>query len=177
MCSSPRPSDSARHSDGLGELPIFCPECAKREFAPDARTCGEPSFDFGPWLGTVRRRGSKYQGRDGCGPIVCDFGRSRRVWIELEHRSARWLHAPRLRLRRVRRLCGATGDLVTRRGATIYEVRSAGRLISRQEASTAQEAVLQYVRSLGCRDNEIMRVAADTVAWRGAVFSAVSVSE
>ena len=61
---------------------------------------------------------------------------------------------------------------VRRRGAVSYEVRSGGRLISLQEASTAQEAVLQYVRSLGCRQDEIRRVAPDTVAWRGAVYSA-----
>jgi hypothetical protein len=60
----------------------------------------------------------------------------------------------------------------TRRRATSYEVRSGGRLISLQEASTGQEAVLQYVRSLGCRQDEIRRVAPDTVAWRGAVYSA-----
>ena len=60
----------------------------------------------------------------------------------------------------------------TRRRATSYEVRSGGRLVSLQEASTAQEAVLQYVRSLGCRQEEIRRVAPDTVAWRGAVYSA-----
>jgi hypothetical protein len=61
---------------------------------------------------------------------------------------------------------------VTRRGAASYEVRSGGRLISLQEASTAQEAVLQYVCSLGCRQDEIRRLAPDTVAWRGAVYSA-----
>jgi hypothetical protein len=66
--------------------------------------------------------------------------------------------------------------VVTRRGATSYEVRSGGRLISLQEASTAQEAVFQYVRSLGCRQDEIRRVAPDTVAWRGAVFSAALAS-
>lgn len=61
---------------------------------------------------------------------------------------------------------------VARRGAVRYEVRSGGRLISLQEASTAGEAVLQYVRSLGCRQDEIRRLAPDTVAWRGAVYSA-----
>jgi len=61
---------------------------------------------------------------------------------------------------------------VTRRGAASYEIRSGGRLISLQEASTAQEAVFQYVRSLGCRQDEIRRLAPDTVAWRGAIYSA-----
>ena len=67
---------------------------------------------------------------------------------------------------------GSNERAVTRRGAASYEVRSGGRLISLQEASTAQEAVLQYVRSLGCRQDEIRRLAPDTVAWRGAVYSA-----
>ena len=66
---------------------------------------------------------------------------------------------------------------VTRRRATSYEIRSGGRLVSLQEASTAQEAALQYVRSLGCRQDEIRRVAPDTVAWRGAVYSALPSSD
>ncbi len=57
---------------------------------------------------------------------------------------------------------------------TSYEIRSAGRPISLQNASSAQEAVFDYVRSLGCRDDEIRRIAADAVAWRGAVFNAVA---
>ncbi len=65
---------------------------------------------------------------------------------------------------------------MTRRGATSFEVRSGGRLISRQEASTAQEAVLHYVRSLGSREDEIRRVAPDAIAWRGAIFGAAPAS-
>ena len=61
---------------------------------------------------------------------------------------------------------------MTRRGATGYEVRSGGRVVSHQEASTAQEAVLHYVRSLGCREDEIRRLGPDAVAWRGAIFTA-----
>ena len=69
---------------------------------------------------------------------------------------------------------GSNGAIAaaTRNRAPSYEVRSGGRLVSLQEASTAQEAVLQYVRSLGCRQEEIRRVGPDTVAWRGAVYSA-----
>ena len=54
-----------------------------------------------------------------------------------------------------------------------YEIRSAGRPILLRDASTPQEAVIDYVRSLGCRDDEIRRIAADAVAWRGAIYSAV----
>lgn len=50
---------------------------------------------------------------------------------------------------------------------TSFEVRSGRRPVTLLEATTAQEAVLDYVRSLGCRDNEIRRVGADTVSWRG----------
>ena len=53
-----------------------------------------------------------------------------------------------------------------------YEVRSGGRLVSHQDASTAQEAVLHYVRSLGSREDEIRRLGPDSVAWRGAIFTA-----
>ncbi len=57
--------------------------------------------------------------------------------------------------------------------ATTYEIRSATRAVSVQDASSAQEAVLSYVRSLGSRDDEITRLGADVVSWRGAVFRAV----
>ena len=56
---------------------------------------------------------------------------------------------------------------------THFEVRSGRRPVTLLEASTPQEAVLDYVRSLGCRDDEIHRLGSDAVAWRGAVFSAV----
>ena len=56
---------------------------------------------------------------------------------------------------------------------TSYEVRSGKRLISFQSASTAKEAVIEYLRSMGCRDDEITRVAADAITWRGAVYRAV----
>ncbi|MDQ3671710.1 MAG: hypothetical protein M3364_04625 [Actinomycetota bacterium] len=57
--------------------------------------------------------------------------------------------------------------------ATEYEIYSAKRAVSVQDASSAQEAVLSYVRSLGSQDDEITRLGVDTVAWRGAVFQAV----
>ena len=56
---------------------------------------------------------------------------------------------------------------------TSYEVRSGGRAVALQIASTAQEALFDYLRALGCRDNEIVRVGSDAAAWRGAVFSVV----
>jgi hypothetical protein len=56
---------------------------------------------------------------------------------------------------------------------TSYEVRCGTRLISFQNANTAREAVIEYLRSMGCRDDEIMSVAADAANWRGAVYRAV----
>lgn len=46
-----------------------------------------------------------------------------------------------------------------------------------REAHTPQQAVIDYVRSLGCRDEEIMRLGPDAVSWRGAVYKAVPISE
>jgi len=111
--------------------------------------------------------------RDDWGEIDRDFGPSRRAWIQLGHRSrVNWQQGSRLCLRWVRRLRPGLGNPVTRRGAKGYEVRSGGRLVSCQEASTAQKAVLHYVRSLGSREDEIRRVGSDAVAWRGAIFTA-----
>ncbi len=59
---------------------------------------------------------------------------------------------------------------------TSYEIRSGKRLVSLQNADTAKEAVIEYLRSMGCRDHEIMTAAADAVTWRGAVYRAVPVA-
>jgi hypothetical protein len=39
--------------------------------------------------------------------------------------------------------------------ASYFEIHSAGRPISLRDANTPQEAAIDYVRSLGCRDDEI----------------------
>jgi hypothetical protein len=57
-----------------------------------------------------------------------------------------------------------------------YEVFSGDRLVGSRVASTAQAALFDYVRSLGCQDEEVEKLAPDTIAWRGAVFRAVQVS-
>jgi hypothetical protein len=41
-----------------------------------------------------------------------------------------------------------------------------------REASSAHEALFDYARSLGCRDDEIVRLGVDAVSWRGAVYRA-----
>jgi hypothetical protein len=56
---------------------------------------------------------------------------------------------------------------------TSFEVRCGQRLISLQNAHTAREAVIEYLRSLGCRDDEIVSVSANSVTWRGAVYRAI----
>jgi hypothetical protein len=54
-----------------------------------------------------------------------------------------------------------------------YEVHCGKRLVSLQNASTATEAVIEYLRSMGTRSDEITRVSNDAVTWRGAVYRAV----
>jgi hypothetical protein len=55
-----------------------------------------------------------------------------------------------------------------------YEVRSGTRTVALQYASTPLEALIEYLRSIGCRDDEIVRMGTKMVSWRGAVFSVVA---
>ncbi|HEX5028069.1 MAG TPA: hypothetical protein VFV56_04570 [Gaiellaceae bacterium] len=55
-----------------------------------------------------------------------------------------------------------------------YEIRSGRRTITLREASTPQHAVIDYLKSMGCRDAEIVRLGTDGVAWRGARYTAVA---
>lgn len=61
---------------------------------------------------------------------------------------------------------GEWGSAVTRD----YEVRSGGRRVAVQVASSAQEALLDYLRALGCSDSEVVRLGSNAAAWRGAVY-------
>ncbi len=56
---------------------------------------------------------------------------------------------------------------------TTYEVRSGGRPVAQLTAISAQEALADYMKALGCRSDEIVRMGSGIAAWRGAVFSAV----
>jgi hypothetical protein len=58
---------------------------------------------------------------------------------------------------------------------TDYEIRSGKRPVSIRSGPSAQQALLDYVRSLGCSDAEIIRLGADSVSWRGARYTAVAV--
>jgi hypothetical protein len=55
-----------------------------------------------------------------------------------------------------------------------YEVHSGVRVVGVRTASTPQAALFDYVRSLGCLDEEIMKLSPDVIAWRGSVFKAVA---
>lgn len=56
-----------------------------------------------------------------------------------------------------------------------YEIRSGRRTVSVQRSVSALQAVLDYVRMFGSVESEIQIVGVDSVAWRGARFSAVPV--
>ena len=67
-------------------------------------------------------------------------------------------------------------DAALRRRAsirTVYEVRSGKRALVVRFAATPHEALIEYLCSLGCLDDEIVTMGAQAVAWRGAVFSVV----
>ena len=56
-----------------------------------------------------------------------------------------------------------------------YEIRSGRRPLSIKSGPSAQQALLDYVRSLGCKDDEIIRLGETVVSWRGARYVAVPV--
>jgi hypothetical protein len=60
--------------------------------------------------------------------------------------------------------------------ATSYEVHAGARSVAKLNAATPQEALVEYARSLGYSDEEILRVAPDAISWRGSVLKAVPAS-
>jgi hypothetical protein len=56
-----------------------------------------------------------------------------------------------------------------------YEILSGRRKVSTQLSSSPLQAAIDYVRSFGCSADEITILGIDTVAWRGARFSAAPV--
>ena len=56
-----------------------------------------------------------------------------------------------------------------------YEIHSGGRLVSTQFSVSPLQAVIDYVRSYGVKDEEITRLGVDSVSWQGARFKAVLV--
>lgn len=59
-----------------------------------------------------------------------------------------------------------------RRMKLTYQVLSGKRIVALRDGDTASEALLDYVRSLGCREDELARLGSDAIAWRGAIFRA-----
>jgi hypothetical protein len=57
-----------------------------------------------------------------------------------------------------------------------YQLRLGARPIGLREATSAQEAVLDYIRAQGCCEQEIVRLGTDAASWRGAVYKAVPAS-
>ena len=60
---------------------------------------------------------------------------------------------------------------------TIYEIHSGRRALARQHGSTSYEVLVDYLRSLGCSDDELVRAGTDAVSWRGAVYTAIPVAQ
>jgi hypothetical protein len=58
-----------------------------------------------------------------------------------------------------------------------YEIRSGKKPLTIRSGPSAQQALLDYVKSLGCADAEIIRLGESVVAWRGARYVAVPVSD
>ena len=52
-----------------------------------------------------------------------------------------------------------------------------GRAVSQRDNIGPQFAVLDYLRAMGCEDDEIVRAGKDSASWRGALYTAVPVSE
>jgi len=56
-----------------------------------------------------------------------------------------------------------------------YEIHAGRRIVSTQFSVSELQAVVDYVRSYGIKDDEIRRLGVDSVSWRGAQFKAVLV--
>ena len=54
-----------------------------------------------------------------------------------------------------------------------FEVLEGGRRVALEAAATAHDALHEYLRAIGCRDADIVRLAPNAAAWRGAVYRAV----
>jgi hypothetical protein len=53
-----------------------------------------------------------------------------------------------------------------------YQVRTGRRRLALIQAATPQHALYDYARSMGCKDDEVMKLSPDAVSWRGAVYKA-----
>jgi hypothetical protein len=58
-----------------------------------------------------------------------------------------------------------------------YQVRTGRRRLALVQAATPQHALYDYARSMGCKDDEVMKLSPDAVSWRGAVYKATTVPD
>ncbi len=58
-----------------------------------------------------------------------------------------------------------------------YAVQSGRRQVGVVSAWSANEAVIEYLRSRGFRDDEIVRLNGNAASWRGAIFTATAVAD
>ncbi len=58
-----------------------------------------------------------------------------------------------------------------------YAVHSGRRQVGFVSAWSANEAVIEYLRSRGFRDDEIVRLNGNAASWRGAIFTATAVAD
>ncbi|HJR95574.1 MAG TPA: hypothetical protein VJ807_09075 [Gaiellaceae bacterium] len=58
-----------------------------------------------------------------------------------------------------------------------YEIHCGDRVVTQVQSHTPRYAITDYLRSLGCTDDEIEAIGSDAVAWRGAVYTAIAVGE
>jgi hypothetical protein len=56
-----------------------------------------------------------------------------------------------------------------------YTVHTGKRQVAVVDAWSANEAVIEYLRSRGFPDSEIVRLRGNAASWRGAIFSAKAV--
>ena len=53
-----------------------------------------------------------------------------------------------------------------------FHVLSGRRIVATRSGPCAREVALDYVRSMGCKRDEIIYYGVDGVSWRGAVYRA-----
>lgn len=58
-------------------------------------------------------------------------------------------------------------------GMRTYLIRMGRQSLAVIEASNPQQALFDYARSMGCRDDELMKLGPDAISWRGAVYKAI----
>jgi hypothetical protein len=58
---------------------------------------------------------------------------------------------------------------------TQFHVMSGRRVVATRTGPSAREVALDYVRSMGCKRDEIIYYGLDGVSWRGAVYRAQQV--